>query len=125
MNIQQSQVALRITDMRATKELATSDEIVEYVLKHELLRKFTQNRMSEAANSLMRLFVGAINEEEVRPKLYLVGFVGSFCRIAKWQYSLLIAYMKTKTENLHVLRSYVEEANFRIRVFDVIVRNAG
>lgn len=111
--------------MKQTKELRDEDEIVEYVLKHELLRKFTQNRMSEAANSLMRMFVGGMGRGEVRGKMYLVGFVGGFCRVAKWQYSLLIAYMRTKTENLHVLRSYVEEANFRIRIFDIIVRNAG
>jgi hypothetical protein len=79
-----------------------------------------QNRMCEAANSLMRFFVSAM-EGELQGRLYSIGFVSSFCRITKWQYSLIIAYMKTKTENLHVLQSYVEEANFRIRIFDIII----
>jgi hypothetical protein len=92
------------------------------VLRHDMLRKFMQNRMSEAANSLMRSFVGAL-AGELQGRLYGIGFVGSFCKLARWQYSLVLAYMQTKTENLHVLQSYVEEANFRVRVFDVLVRS--
>lgn len=80
-----------------------------------------QNRMCSAANSLMRSFVAALTGE-LQSRLYGIGFVGSFCKLARWQYSLVLAYMQTKTENLHVLQSYVEEANFRVRIFDLLVR---
>lgn len=49
------------------------------------------------------------------------GFGKFYVELVRKQHELVKTYMRTQTENIHVLQFYVEETNFRIVVFENIL----
>jgi len=45
-----------------------------------------------------------------------------FSTIAQKQHALMQMYIRTKTENIHIISRYTEESNIRLRLFEAILK---
>lgn len=59
-----------------------------------------------------------INTEEMYAILNKAEFGHFFFNSLKKQYLLLQNFIRFKTEKIHVMQNYVEEANFRVKTFE-------
>lgn len=73
---------------------------------------------------MMRIFLKVLNQKDKNydKLLEVSGFGYYFASLTQKQYALLQMYIRTKTENIHVISRYVEESNIRLRLFESILK---
>lgn len=110
----------RITDLEER-----ADSLLKFVKNSINLRKYCENPIIQCAHSIQRMFLKILsaNDPEYDYILERCKFGFWFANIASKQYSLMQMYIRTKTENIHVISRYTEESNIRIRLFEAILKS--
>ncbi|EAR94381.2 EF hand protein (macronuclear) [Tetrahymena thermophila SB210] len=101
-------------------------EDIEYLSQEESLKKYQENQLTPIAHIFMRILITLteVDKQYMKQLLNDSGFGKFYLDIVKKQHKLVLAFINTNTENLHVLQYYVEETNFRIVVFENILNSS-
>eukprot|EP00828_Plagiopyla_frontata_P026718 TRINITY_DN34875_c0_g1_i1.p1 TRINITY_DN34875_c0_g1~~TRINITY_DN34875_c0_g1_i1.p1 ORF type:complete len:376 (-),score=54.28 TRINITY_DN34875_c0_g1_i1:57-1184(-) len=96
-----------------------------FIMNSELLKKYYSNKLLCIAYSFQRIFMLLIKNKH---PFYIslvnaINYGQYFVTLVKRQYFLINLYIKTKTENIHLLDNYVEEANIRLQTFESIIKS--
>lgn len=109
---------------RDTEEtVKEQDQEVRAVIEHRDLRPYARNLLSPVSQALGRVFLRMLERKNARIDTLLskLHFTEIFVKQLKTQYHLLGQFILRKTEDLHVLDDYVEEANIRLKTFDSLL----
>lgn len=80
-------------------------QLTEFIQNSACLRKYAMNRATQSAHSFLRILLKIIEKDlsEYNSILSEVKFGFFFANLSQKQYSLLQLFIRTKTENLHVI----------------------
>lgn len=101
------------------------DKLLGFIKDSMCLRKYCNNRVVQCAHSMLRILMAVLqkNNAEYDALLERTRFGFWLASIMQKQYSLLQLYIKTKTENIHLISRYVEESNIRLRLFEAVLKS--
>jgi len=100
-----------------------NNEEIKAIIAHKDLRPFARNLLNPVSQAFSRVFLRILERKNVKfdnilNKLHFTEF---FLKFVKLQYHLIGSFIKNKTEDIHIIEDYVEEANIRLKIFDNLV----
>lgn len=116
-----------------------SESLLKLLLDHESLRKFSANELLPISQAFGRIFLLLLEKKLGNYYMYLnkAHFGTFFVNFTKKQLTLLSIFIKSKTEDIHVLqvinlllliyalyliKNYAAEANIRLKIFEAILQ---
>eukprot|EP01017_Pseudomicrothorax_dubius_P018482 TRINITY_DN20432_c0_g1_i1.p1 TRINITY_DN20432_c0_g1~~TRINITY_DN20432_c0_g1_i1.p1 ORF type:complete len:138 (-),score=20.52 TRINITY_DN20432_c0_g1_i1:61-474(-) len=101
-----------------------SELMMDYLMSHDSIRKYASNRLMKTVHCYMRIILSLLEKNDKDYHIMFDKFdLGQFLHeVFHRQYSLLAIYIRSKIEDIHVLENYVEETNFRIKIFELILK---
>jgi len=113
--------AIKTGENREENPLESSQ--LQALISHENLRKYSKNLLSPVSQCFSRVFLRLLSRNSpiysrLLEKLHFSEF---FLGFLKQQYNLLKDFMKNQTEDIQIIENYVEEANFRLKVFESLL----
>ena len=104
-NPEESEKMLEVRINRIPDLEERASALLGFVKDSVNLRKYCVNPVIQCAHSILRIFLKILSRKDAGYDrlLEISGFGYSFASLAQKQYSLLQMYIRTKTENIHVI----------------------